>query len=149
MDKGLRRLEAQARPAVLAHLLALDDDDRYMRFGAAVRDAGIRALVARLDFERDLLLGLEAEGRLVGLAHVGFGGGVLAELALSVLPPWRRRGLARILFGRAARLAKRVCIAGFACIHGHPATLRIAHGFGLPVRFSHNDPRVVIYLNQP
>lgn len=149
MSERVHRLDARARPAVLAHLLALDADDRYARFGAAVRDAGIGALVARLDFERDLLLGLEAAGGLVGLAHVGFGAGGLADLALSVAPPWRRRGLARALFGLAARRAARAGVAGFACVHGHPATLRIARGLGLPVRFSLGDPRAIIALAAP
>lgn len=149
MTERLHRLDGRARPAVLAHLLTLDADDRYARFGAAIRDAGIRTLVARLDFEGDLLLGVESPGGLIGLAHVGFGGGRLAELALSVAPPWRRLGLARALFGLAAQRAARAGVAGFACIHGHPATLRIARGFGLPVRFSCGDPRAVIALAAP
>lgn len=144
MSERLHRLDARARPAVLAHLMALDADDRYARFGAAVRDAGICALVARLDFERDLLLGVESSGGLIGLAHVGFGAGGLAELALSVAPPWRRRGLARALFGLATRRAARAGFAGFACIHGHPATLRIARGFGLSVRLRTGDPCAII-----
>lgn len=146
MTERVQRLDARARPAVLAHLLALDADDRYGRFGSALRDPGIRALVARLDFERDLLLGVEDGDGLIGLAYVGLGGGALAELALSVAPSWRRRGVARMLFAHAARRVAGQGIAGFACIHGHPATLRIARGLDLPVRLSGGEPRAVVAL---
>lgn len=138
------RLRAADRAAVARHLLALDGDDRYSRFGAAIRDEGIRRHVAGLDFERDLLLGLGAAEGLVGLAHVGCGGGDLAELALSVARPWRRLGLARTLFGLAVPGASRRGMAGFACIHGHAATLRIARSLGLAVRLQGGDPRAVL-----
>lgn len=150
MTERVRRLDARARPAMLVHLLALDADDRYGRFGSALRDPGIRALVARLDFERDLLLGVEDGDGLIGLAYVGVGGVSdhgLAELALSVAPSWRRRGVARALFAHAARRVAGQGIAGFACIHGHPATLRIARGLGLPVRLSGGEPRAVVALS--
>jgi GNAT superfamily N-acetyltransferase len=127
-------------------LLALDADDRYARFGSAIRDAGISTYVGRLDFERDLLLGVEFAGNLIGLAHVGCGVGELAELALSVTPRWRYRGVARTLFKGAAERAAGCGIAGFACIHGHPATLRIASTLGLLLSIQTADPRVIIRM---
>lgn len=58
MIEGIKHLGESSRGVILHHLLALDAEDRYARFGSLIRDEGIRALVARLDFERDLLLGI-------------------------------------------------------------------------------------------
>lgn len=146
MIEGIKHLGESSRGVILHHLLALDAEDRYARFGSLIRDEGIRALVARLDFERDLLLGIEDSSHLVGLAHIGRSQGVLAELSLSVAAHWRYQGIARTLFECAARNVTSQGIANFACIHGHPATLRIANKLNLPYSFQTVDPRVIIKI---
>jgi len=148
MADCVRRLNEQSHQAVLTHLLALDPDDRYARFGFAISDAGISTYVGRLDFERDLLLGVEFAGHLIGFAHVSCSGGALAELALSVSPQWRYRGVARTLFKNAAERAVSSGILGFACIYGHPATLRIARSLGLRCSLQTADPRVIVRIPQ-
>lgn len=146
MPDIVRRLDMRSRKAVLAHLLALPADDRYCRFGSSLRDAGIQNYVARIDFERDLLLGIESAQGLEGLAHVSWGGGTLAELGLSVAATSRLRGFARALFASAARCAISAGRAGFECIHGHPATVRIAFSLGFAVERRRGDPNVALHV---
>ena len=51
-------LRAVHRPAILRHLLALGEHDRYLRFGYAASDAHIRRYVEGLRFERDEVFGI-------------------------------------------------------------------------------------------
>ena len=85
-----------------AHLLALDSDDRRLRFGVPVGDAAVRAYVARVDFDRAAVLGIvDDELRLVGAAHLARSNRNEAELGISVLPGHRGRGLGGALLARA------------------------------------------------
>ena len=95
-----RLIEAD-RPAIAAHFLALDPEDRRLRFGASVGDVVIREYVERLDFERDGLFAVrDSEGEVVALAHVAVVKNA-AELGLSVLSPHRGCGNGGALFARA------------------------------------------------
>ena len=93
-------LEEADRPALQAHLLALGREDRRLRFGAAIGDAGLRAYAARIDFEEDGLFAVRADDLPIALVHVAFTD-TKAELGLSVLLGWRGRGLGNRLFERA------------------------------------------------
>lgn len=144
------RLKAADRTRFARHLLALDRDERYCRFGSSLRDEGIGGFVDALDFRRELLLGAaDAAGEIIAVAQISSGAGALAELAVSVGRPWRRRGLAGLLFAEALRRAGRAGLAGFACLHGHPAILRLAVRHGLAVRFLSGEPRAVINFALP
>lgn len=104
----IRRLGAADGPAVAAHLLALPAADRRARFGAALDAAAVLRHCAQLDLGREIGFGaLDVEGALVGLA-IGCGDGARrVEVAVSVLPAQRRRGL-------GAALVARVCGAALA-----------------------------------
>src|SRR5258706_9051671 len=95
------RLSEQDHYPLLSHFLALDTDDRRLRFGASVGDLVIRRYVARLDFGHDGLFAVrDAEGRIVAAAHVAISKDV-AELGLSVSNGHRSRGNGGALFARA------------------------------------------------
>ena len=90
------------RSSLLRHFLALDGDDRRLRFGIAPSDTSVRTYVARIDFERDALFGVfDDELALAGVAHVARAR-EHAELGVSVLRPHRNRGLGGALLMRAA-----------------------------------------------
>lgn len=98
-----------ARDAIAEHLLALDGDDRHMRFDAVTTDDFIRRYVAGINLVRDIVIAFsgdpEAEGpELVALAHVGLDGDQ-GEVGLSVLREHRGRGLGRTLVAEALRRA--------------------------------------------
>jgi RimJ/RimL family protein N-acetyltransferase len=95
------RLRAADRPALIEHFLALDSEDRRLRFGASLTDEAIRMLEERIDFERDEIFGIAGDDlKLLAVVHVAFYP-AMAELGLSVLPGARGLGLGNALFSRA------------------------------------------------
>jgi hypothetical protein len=67
----IRELQAHERPAVLAHLLALSPQDRYLRFGIAMRDEQVQRYTDSLDFERDEVYGIfNRRLQLIAMAHL-------------------------------------------------------------------------------
>ena len=95
------RLHELDRALLEEHFLALGAEDRRLRFGAAIVDDGVRAYVARLDFERDGIFAVQDDAlRLLAVVHVAPVGDS-AEFGLSVLPESRGQGLGNILFTRA------------------------------------------------
>lgn len=108
----IRSLGPRQRPRILAHLLALDDQDRYLRFGYAATDAHIGRYVDRLDFERDEVFGVhDWRLDLVAMAHLAYLGHDVdhptsAEFGVSVLPRLRGCGVGARLFERACLHAR-------------------------------------------
>jgi len=103
----IRSLNASHRERVLAHLLALDEGDRYLRFGYAAGDAQLKRYVAGLDFERDDIFGIyNRRLALIAVAHLAFAidpqHDSCAEFGVSVLKQARGRGYGARLFHRAA-----------------------------------------------
>ena len=98
VTRELGRLE---RGKVLAHFLALEAEDRRLRFGLPLSDDSIAKYVASIDFGRDAVFGVfDDELRLAGAAHLARAEGH-AELGVSVLPAHRGRGIGAALLERA------------------------------------------------
>lgn len=107
MVAAVQRLNEEARATLLTHFLALPMKDRHLRFGTSLPPIAIAAYVDRIDFDRDVVLGVHDDRlMLVGAAHVAFEGDV-AELGLSVLPAHRGRGVGGALFTRVLAHARR------------------------------------------
>lgn len=103
-------LTLQDRPAVVEHLLALDRDDRVLRFNSAAPDALIRDYCGRWDFALDIVEGAWDGNRLVGVIHLPVSpcdGRLIGEFGVSVAEPWRRRRVATRLAARAIDSAGR------------------------------------------
>src|SRR5712692_2636154 len=93
-------------PALERHFLALDADDRRLRFGVPQGDLAIRAYVERIDFDRDAVFGVWGDDlQLLAAAHLARSG-KRAELGLSVLSAHRRSGLGGALLSRACMRAR-------------------------------------------
>jgi GNAT superfamily N-acetyltransferase len=104
----IRTLHAGHRDKVQAHLLALDDEDRALRFGHAISDERIRHYADQIDFERDRVFGtFNRRLELLTLAHLALDRehGV-GEFGVSVLPRARGRGLGTRLFAHAITHAR-------------------------------------------
>lgn len=99
----IRNLAERHRARVLDHLLALDDEDRHLRFGHVASDDQIRQYVAHLDFARDELSGVfDARLRLVAMSHLAFAQDHRsAEFGVSVHRRLRGRGIGGRLFHHA------------------------------------------------
>lgn len=103
----LRRLEAEDREAIAAHLHALSPGARYTRFGHLFPDTHLDTLVAALDFDTDLFCGvITPDLRLVALVQAAPEQGLpgVAELAFTVIPAFQGNGLARLLGERMFRM---------------------------------------------
>lgn len=104
----IRTLQERHRSRILAHLLALDADDRLLRFGHVVSDERIRQYAAQLDFERDQFFGsFDRRLALLTLGHLALDlTDGSAEFAVSVLARARGRGLGSQLFEHAVTHAR-------------------------------------------
>jgi RimJ/RimL family protein N-acetyltransferase len=143
------RLRHADRHALTEHFLALDADDRRLRFGASLGDEGVRALDERIDFERDEIFGIAADDlRLLAVVHVAFYP-AKAELGLSVLPEARGLGLGNALFSRAVmHLTNRGVREVFVhCLSENGAMMHLARKNGM--RVVHEGPETDAYLALP
>lgn len=109
----IRRLLAHEADALRAHLLALAPEDRHWRFGGHLTDAAIDAYLAALDLDADAVFVASAstaprhaagtpsstDATVLGAAHLARGNGY-AELGVSVLDAWHRRGIGSALLRR-------------------------------------------------
>ena len=111
----IRSLSARHRPRILAHLLALDMNDRYLRFGYAAGDEQIRRYVERIEFDRDEIFGVfNRRLELIALAHLAYEPSVdsdperasAAEFGVSVALRGRGRGYGARLFDHAVLRAR-------------------------------------------
>jgi RimJ/RimL family protein N-acetyltransferase len=108
----IRSLGAGHCRRIVAHLLALDEHDRYLRFGYPANDEQIRRYVDHLDFDRDDIFGIfNRRLELIAMAHLAFipheaGTPAGAEFGVSVLAKVRGRGYGGRLFDRAATHAR-------------------------------------------
>lgn len=123
----VRELQRLDRASFERHLLALDAEDRRLRFGIPLADSAIRSYVARIDFERDVLFGVYDDTlRLVGAAHLARGGH--AELGVSVLAGHRNLGIGAALLERACLRARNwgVRTLFMHCLRENGAMLHLA-----------------------
>ncbi len=143
----IRSLMAHHREAVFAHLIALPENDRYLRFGYRASDEQIRRYVDSMDFDRDEVFGVfNRKLEIVALAHVAYpdrelAGTHPAEFGGSVLPHLRARGLGTRLFEHAMLHIRN---RGVNTIYIHAlsenaAMLRIARNAGAMVEHSHGE----------
>ena len=105
----IRSLGPRHRERIAAHLIALDERSRYLRFGYLATDAQISRYVDTLDFDHDEVFGIfNRRLELIAMAHLAHrpadvqrGGESASEFGVSVLPKARRRGFGGRLFEHA------------------------------------------------
>jgi GNAT superfamily N-acetyltransferase len=110
----IRSLGPRHRERIAAHLLALDERSRYLRFGYAASDAQIARYVDNIDFTQDEVFGIfNRRLELIALAHLAHRPADRAprrparsEFGVSVLPKARRRGFGARLFEHATLHAR-------------------------------------------
>ena len=137
----IRSLGARHRERILAHLGALDERSRYLRFGYVATDSQISRYVDTLDFEYDEVFGIfNRRLELIALAHLAHREGkhsipAAAEFGVSVLPKARRRGFGRRLFEHAMLHARnrRVETMFIHALSENMAMLKLAQGAGATI----------------
>ncbi len=131
------RLDASNRPALLAHFLALNREDRRMRFGFIARDTSVERYVKDIDFEQDAVFGVQSgeTGRQFdGIAHLAFARHHV-EIGVSVLEQARGQGIGSALVSRAVVHARNLGIEKLF-MHGlseNDVVMRIARSLGISV----------------
>jgi len=143
------RLRGTDRAALARHFLALDADDRRLRFGATLTDEAILQMEERIDFDRDEIFGIADDDLdLLGVVHVAFYPDK-AELGLSVLPAARGIGLGNALFERAVtHLVNRGVREVFVhCLNENGAMMHLARKHGM--RIVRDGPETDAYLALP
>lgn len=137
----IRALDAGDRDAILRHLLALGERDRYLRFGYAAQDEQIRRYVDGLRFGLDEVFGIvNRRLELIAMAHLAYmvGPGRIsdrAEFGVSVSAHARGRGYGQQLFDRAVVHARNHGVR-YLIIHAlseNAPMLRIARRAGATV----------------
>lgn len=149
----VRRLGAGHRGRVAQHLMALDEDDRYLRFGYHASDDQIRDYADKLDFKHDAVFGIYSP-RLVleavtHLAHsVDASLDACAEFGVSVLPSARGRGYGSKLFEHAVRHATNEGVQLFFihALRENKPMLKIARKAGATVHYDGAEARAYLRL---
>jgi GNAT superfamily N-acetyltransferase len=139
----IRSLGPRHRERITAHLLALDVNDRFLRFGYPATDAQISKYVDMLDFEQDEVFGIFSRRlELIAMAHLahavpgpGATGEATSEFGVSVLPHARARGFGRRLFEHAMLHARNrgVETLFIHALSENTAMLKIARNAGATV----------------
>lgn len=153
----IRSLSARHRPRILAHLLALDMSDRYLRFGYAAADDQIRRYVERIAFERDEIFGVfNRRLDLIALAHLAYEPSVdsdperpsAAEFGVSVAVRGRGRGYGARLFDHAVLRARnrRVDTIVIHALSENVAMLKIVRNAGALIERTGGDSEAHLKL---
>lgn len=96
----IRRLRRHDAALLEEHFLALEREDRRLRFCRKVADAQIRGYARAIDWDQSFILGALQEDRLIGVSEALFDRPFSprhAEIAVTVSKTLRGRGLGRHL----------------------------------------------------
>ncbi|HEY5897091.1 MAG TPA: GNAT family N-acetyltransferase [Burkholderiales bacterium] len=124
----VRELVEADRPALERHLLALEGEDRRLRFGSPMADVAVQRYVAGINFETDAVFGVfNDELELLAAAHLARAR-EYAELGVSVLPGQRNRGLGAALLARAVMHARNWAVGELFmhCLKENTAMMHLA-----------------------
>jgi len=150
----IRSLGAGHRRRIAAHLLSLDAQDRYLRFGYSANDEQIRRYVDQLDFERDDIFGIfNRRLELIALAHLAFiphepGEPAGGEFGVSVLGKARGRGYGARLFDRAVMHARNegVELMFIHALSENTAMIKIARNAGATLERAGSETEAYLRL---
>src|SRR5688572_13374374 len=145
------RLREADRGALARHFLALDTQDRRLRFGSTISDEGIAKYVERIDFGRDCVFAVH-DDRLhwIAVVHVALAGAT-AELGLSVLPGFRGHGNGDGLLRRAVIwLRNRGTLSVYVhCLAENAAMMHLARKNGMRIVYSGSESDGRLELDAP
>jgi RimJ/RimL family protein N-acetyltransferase len=99
------------------HIMNLDSQGRFCRFGGYLSDNAVKSYLDNLKYTQNIIIGHFDQTQLVGAALISFDSPIskeICELALSIDQSHRKRGLGKKLFKRAMLWA---CNLGFRKIH--------------------------------
>jgi RimJ/RimL family protein N-acetyltransferase len=150
----VRELAANDRDALLAHFLALDDEDRLLRFGQIVPNHVIENYVRTMDFTRDTVFGVfDHQLELIGVGHLAYlpaqNDKRTAEFGVSVLERARGKGVGTKLFERAAIRSRntQVTTLYMHCLSRNATMMHIARKSGMRIEYDHGEADAYLSLD--
>jgi len=156
----VKELGERDRRRMLRHLLALDKNDRLLRFGSMVPDEQITAYVGKIDFSRDIVFGvLNNVFQLVGMGHLAFASAdgkktdkeQVAEFGVSVSSSARGQGVGTRLFQRAAIHCRNsdVDTLYMQCLTSNQTMMHIARKAGMRIKREYGEADAHLELPPP
>ena len=145
------RLREADRGALARHFLALDTEDRRLRFGSTMSDEGIAQYAERIDFGRDCVFAVHDDRmHWIAVVHVAISGAT-AELGLSVLPGFRGHGNGDALLRRAVIwLRNRGTLSVYVhCLAENAAMMHLARKNGMRIVYSGAESDARLELDAP
>ncbi|MGI6244700.1 MAG: GNAT family N-acetyltransferase [Pseudochelatococcus sp.] len=147
----IRKLFSTDLPEYRAHLLRLDAQTRYNRFGTCVRDEFIESYAGGSFGDDALLFGYIENGEMRGAAEFrpyGKEDVRYAEVAFSVEEGWRRRGIGSALFEKllVAARNRRTAQLVMHCLPDNRAMQKLAMQFNARLR-QRRDERTGVILD--
>lgn len=150
----VRELASKDRDQLLTHFLALDEEDRLLRFGQMVPDHVIENYVRTIDFGRDTVFGVfDHQLELIGVGHLAYlpaeGDKRTAEFGVSVLECARGNGVGSKLFERAAIRSRNthVTMLYMHCLSRNATMMHIAKKSGMRIEYAYGEADA--YLSLP
>jgi len=161
----VKSLAERDRRRVLRHFMALDRDDRLLRFGTVLPDPQLDAYVAKLDFTKDIVFGVyNRMFQLVGVGHLAFTSRdahpdsihytdkeKVAEFGVSVSKSARGQGVGTRLFERAAIHCRNsdVDTLYMQCLSSNRTMMHIAKKAGMEIRREYGEADAHLHLPPP
>jgi GNAT superfamily N-acetyltransferase len=158
----VKELAERDRHRIERHFLALDDHDRYLRFGMRLNDELITQYVNHLDFSRDTIFGVyDSKFKLVGVGHLAFAPrdaypdsvsatlkDRVAEFGVSVSASARGLGVGSKLFERAAIHCRNADVDTLYmhCLSSNQVMIHIAKKAGMEIHRDHGEADAYLKL---
>ena len=143
-----RELHANERPQLLTHLLALEAEDRRLRFAHALSDDSVGHYVEGIDLSRDAVFVVtDVNLATIGAAHIAREDGH-AQLGISVLPQSRRQGIGGGLLARCTARARNwgMRVMFMNCLVENAAMMHLARKQGLKIAVSGAEAEALVQL---
>jgi RimJ/RimL family protein N-acetyltransferase len=151
----IKEIQGTDAQKILKHLNALNEEDRYLRFGYAASDEQIEGYVDSLDFVRDSLFGIyNRRLDLIAMAHLSYSinpdCASCAEFGVSVARSSRGRGYGTQLFDRAITHSRNegVRMLFIHALSENVAMLKIARQAGASVQRDGSETEAYLALPQ-
>lgn len=159
----VKELGKRDRRRMLKHFLALDTNDRLLRFGTVLPDEQIHAYVNKIDFSRDIVFGVFSNVfQLVGVGHLAFGPAEpgraantskerVAEFGVSVSSSARGQGVGTRLFQRASIHCRNSDIDTLymQCLSTNHTMMHIAKKAGMEIKREYGEADAYLHLPPP
>jgi GNAT superfamily N-acetyltransferase len=149
----VRELSSADRERLLKHFLALDEEDRLLRFGQVVPDHVIENYVRNLNFANDKVFGVFGHAlELVGVGHLAClpaeADKRTAEFGVSVLESARGRGIGSRLFERAAMRSRNTQVTELYihCLSRNSTMMHIARKSGMKIEYAYGEADAYLSL---